>query len=554
LGCKTLEIKTDIIPVMESKEIRSLFLEFFREKGHIVKESSSLIPRDDPTLLFTSAGMNQFKKEFLGEGDPTLKRACSCQKCFRTSDIDEVGKTGRHHTFFEMLGNFSFGDYFKEEAITWAWELVREKFKIPEDSLWITIYYQDEEAFKIWRDKIGVREEKILRLGEDTNFWEMGPTGPCGPCSEIVVDRGEEFSCGKPTCGVNCDCDRFVELWNLVFTQFDRKEDGTLEPLPRKNIDTGMGLERACAILQGKRDNFLTDLFKPIIVNLENLTSLTYSSHTYSFRVIADHIRAITFLINDGVLPSNTGRGYVLRRLIRRALAQGRKLALHPPFLYRLVGAVVNKMGDFYPDLRLRKEHIIQVLHGEETTFSQTLEEGMEMLKEIMEKAKEKRISGKDLFRLYDTYGFPLELAEELIREEGYEVDRKGFQEEMEKQKLRARQAWEKERREISLSGKIYTQLKEKFGPTKFIGYETLEGKGKVLTLIKEGKEKEKAEKGEEIEILVDPTPFYAESGGQVGDTGYIKTQNGVVRVLDTYYGEENLIISKGKVIEGSIE
>lgn len=541
---------------MRSEEIREVFLDFFRKKGHVIKDSAPLIPQDDPTLLFTTAGMNQFKKEFLGKGDPALRRVATCQKCLRTSDIQEVGKTGRHHTFFEMLGNFSFGDYFKEEAILWAWELVRETFRIPEEKLWITIYKEDEEAFRIWKEKVGVKEERIVRLGEETNFWEMGPTGPCGPCSEIVVDRGEEFSCGKPDCDITCDCDRYLELWNLVFTQFDRQEDGTLKPLPRRNIDTGMGLERACAILQNRLDNYLTDLFLPLIQELEEMSGRDYSSSIYSFRVIADHIRAITFLLNEGVLPSNTGRGYVLRRLIRRGVVVGKRVNLSPPFLYRLVPRVIEKMESFYPDLKLRKEHIIQALHAEESSFSRTLEEGKGMLEEMVREVKEKGeriIPGDKLFRLYDTYGFPLEITRELVKEEGLTLDEEGFQREMEKQKRRAREDWEKSRKEIKAEGRIYTRLRERWGETRFTGYEKLEGKTKILSLIQKGEEKEEIREGEEIEILLESTPFYAESGGQVGDRGFIKGKDGIVEIEDTYYGEEGLIIHFGKVREGWI-
>ena len=529
---------------------------FFRKKGHVVKESASLIPHNDPTLLFTGAGMNQFKKEFLGLGDTSLKRATTCQKCFRTSDIEEVGKTGRHHTFFEMLGNFSFGDYFKEEAIIWAWEYVREILKIPEEALWITIFKDDEESYKIWREKVGVAEERIIPLGEDTNFWDMGPTGPCGPCSEIIVDRGKEYGCSQPDCGVECECDRYLELWNLVFTQFDRQEDGKLLPLPQRNIDTGMGLERVCCILQNVEDNFLTDLFLPIIRNLEEISNKKFKENIYPFRVIADHVRGMSFLINDGVLPSNMGRGYVLRRLIRRALALGRRLEIPLPFLYKLVPSVIQVMEKPYPDLHIRKEHIVQVIHTEENVFSKTLEEGIEVLEDLIEQSKregKKIFPGKALFRLYDTYGFPPELAEELVKGENLEPDSRGFEEEMEKQRERARSAWKKERKEISTEQEIYTSLSEKVKTIEFIGYEMLQGKSKILFLLREGKEVDKLKQGEEGEVILSPTPFYAESGGQVGDTGWVRGKGGSAEVRNSYY-RNNLRISYLYCKEGYLE
>ncbi len=537
---------------MKGEEIRKIFLDFFKKKKHIIKESAPLVPKDDPTLLFTGAGMNQFKKEFLGIGDPELKRVATCQVCFRTSDIEMVGQTGRHHTFFEMLGNFSFGDYFKEEAIAWAWEFVREVFRIPEEKIWITIYREDEEAFYIWRDKIGVKEERIVSMGEDTNFWSMGPTGPCGPCSEIIVDRGEEYGCGKETCGVGCECDRFLELWNLVFTQFDRQKDGTLNPLPQKNIDTGMGLERAACLMQRVEDNFLTDLLFPIIKKTEILSHKKYQGDSkIPLRIIADHIRGITFLLSEGVLPSNEGRGYVLRRLIRRGITWGKNLGLQPPFLYQLVPVVIEIMGETYPEVRVKREHIIQVLVSEEKSFARTLEEGMEMLEGML---KEKRIlSGKEVFRLYDTFGFPPELTEEVAAKKGVVVDMEGFEREMELQREKGREAWRKEERSLPTLRKVYEKVKSKAGEIPFLGYQTLNTQAKVISLIKEGKEVGKVEEGEEVEIVISPTPFYAEAGGQRGDKGWIESKGGRIEVSDTYYGTEGLIVHQGKVVRGEI-
>ena len=536
---------------MKSNEIRESYLNFFKSKSHIIKESSSLIPEGDPTLLFTGAGMNQFKKEFLGIGNPELKRVVTCQKCFRTSDIEEVGKTGRHHTFFEMLGNFSFGDYFKEEAITWAWEYVREILKIKKEVIWITVFKDDEESYKIWNKEIGIPPERIVSLGEDTNFWDMGPTGPCGPCSEIIIDRGEKYGNGKENCGIECDEERYLELWNLVFTQFDRKENGKLLPLPQKNIDTGMGLERACSLLQNVEDNFRTDIFLPIIHALEEISEKKYEDYKYNFRVIADHIRGITFLINDGILPSNIGRGYVLRRLIRRALSVSKKINLKIPFLYKLIPEVVEIMRKPYSDLEIRKEHIIQVVHSEEVSFSRTLEGSSEVIKSLIQKYKKEKIfPGKELFYLYDTYGFPLEFAKEIVKEEGLKLDMNGFEEEMKKQKERARISWNKDAREIS--SEEYSSIKERIREIEFTGYEKLEGEGKILSLLKDGKEIGEIKEGEKGEAIISPTPFYSELGGQVGDKGWIKGKGGKCRVLDSYF-KENLRITLIKCIEGRL-
>ncbi len=433
---------------MESSKIRTEFLNFFKKKGHIIKPPSSLIPKDDPTLLFTGAGMNQFKKEFLGIGDKKLKRVTTCQKCFRTSDIEIIGRSPLHHTFFEMLGNFSFGDYFKEEAIQWAWQFVTEVFKLQKESIWISIYKDDEEAYRIWNKEIGIKDNRIVPLGKEYNWWDAGEVGPCGPCSEIIIDRGKAFGCGKKTCGITCDCGRHLELWNLVFTQFNRKKDGSLEPLPQKNIDTGMGLERASAIMQKMEDNFLTDLFSPIVQSICEKAKAKYEkTNIRPVRIISDHIRAIVFLISDGVFPSNEGKGYVLRRLIRNASRQGETLKIKLPFLYELVPNVVKIMNDAYPDLKERREHVIQVLKSEEDSYQRTLEEGSKILKEIFQKQKDKKqklIQGKELFKLYDTYGMPPDLVEEIAKDEGFSVDKEGFQKEMYSQKEKGRTCMDK--------------------------------------------------------------------------------------------------------------
>ena len=552
---------------MESNVIRERFLTFFQKKGHVLKQSASLIPAQDPTLLFTGAGMNQFKKEFFGQGDPNLKRAVTCQKCFRTSDIEEVGKTTRHHTFFEMLGNFSFGDYFKEGAIAFAWEFTRKEFNLPEEDIWISIYKDDEEAHDVWQRKIGIPEQKIVRLGEEENWWNMGPTGPCGPCSEIIIDRGERFGCGKSTCGVDCDCDRYLELWNLVFTQFDRQEDGKLIPLPQKNIDTGMGLERAAVLMQQVTDNFLTDLLSPILAQLCEMGKIGYGSGNTqadkAIRIVSDHVRAMTFLISDGVFPTNEGRGYVLRRLIRRAMRQGDMLGIAAPFLYKLVPRVVEIMQGGYPDLKSRQEHVIQVLKSEEDSYKHTVEEGMRILEEIIDKSHRKKqllISGRDIFKLYDTYGFPLELAQEVVKGKGLEVDMEGFQKEMDSQKERGKLSWKQGREELPEGEGIYPEFKNRFGSTEFVGYEQTECSAKILALVenpcqkgKEGIEIEEAGEGGKVEILTEKTPFYAEAGGQVGDKGIFRTKAAEGIVEATYYREPDLALHLATVKKGKL-
>ncbi|RME62950.1 MAG: alanine--tRNA ligase, partial [Nitrospirae bacterium] len=430
---------------MESKKIRSAFLEYFRENSHEVVKSSPLVPYDDPTLLFTNAGMVQFKGVFLGQETRPYSRATSCQKCMRAggkhSDLENVGHTARHHTFFEMLGNFSFGDYFKREAIRFAWQLLTEWFKLPKEKLWVSVYEEDDEAEGLWKTETDVDPKKIVKLGAKDNFWQMGDTGPCGPCSEIIIDQGEEVGCGRPDCNVECDCDRYLELWNLVFMQYNRKEDGTLEPLPRPSIDTGMGLERITAVLQGKHSNFETDLFMPIIERAGSIAGLSYGKDervSTSLRVIADHTRAAVFLLSEGLVPSNEGRGYVLRRIIRRACRHGRLLGLERPFLYEVVDAVVETMGEVYPEITDEIERTKTLLRIEEERFGRTLEVGLQKMDELIAEAKASRegiIPGEEVFRLYDTFGFPLDLAKDIAHDEGLQVDEKGFHEAMARQR-----------------------------------------------------------------------------------------------------------------------
>ena len=546
---------------MLSSEIRKCFLEYFKKQGHKIIPSSSLIPPGDPTLLFTNAGMVQFKRVFLGEEKRNYSRAASCQKCLRAggkhNDLENVGLTIRHHTFFEMLGNFSFGDYFKEEAIVYAWELLTKEFCLPKERLWITIFKDDDEAYKIWHRKIGIPSERIVRLGEKDNFWAMGDTGPCGPCSEIVIDLGERFSCGKPDCKVGCDCDRYLELWNLVFMQYNRDSEGRLTPLPNPCIDTGMGLERMAMVLQGVNSNYETDLFMPLINAIAEMAGIDYGKNkreTVSFHVIADHSRAIAFVIADGILPSNEGRGYVLRRILRRAVRHGRLLGLKEPFLYRLAEIVVKLMGEVYPELIESLPLIKEITQREEERFFETLDFGLKLLTEEIEKIKKKGesvLNGEIAFKLYDTYGFPIDIINDITREENLSVDMAGFEKAMSLQKARAREA--QKIGEGILSGlDIYTELTYKGEKTEFLGYFTCELNSKVLHLIKDGKEVNILKSGEKGELVTEKTPFYAERGGQVGDTGIIIWEKGVADVLDTQHAG-NLIVHIIKIREGEL-
>jgi len=540
---------------MKFNEIRETFLEYFRKKGHTIVSSSSLIPEGDPSLLFTNAGMVQFKRVFLGEEERSYRRAASSQKCIRAggkhNDLEKVGFTVRHHTFFEMLGNFSFGDYFKEEAIEMAWDFLTREVNIQEQRLFVSVFEDDHEAFKIWREKIGVPAEKIFKMGEKDNFWSMGETGPCGPCSEIIIDQGKESGCGRPDCQPGCDCDRFLELWNLVFMQFYRDQDGTLTPLPKPCIDTGMGLERIAAILQGVKSNYDTDVFRSLISSIEDISSQVYGEDAekdISFRVIADHSRAATFIICDGVFPSNEGRGYVLRRIIRRALRHGKKLGIEGPFLTKICGQVVDLMEDAYPEIREKQNYMAQAIFGEEERFSETLDSGLKILMEEIEKAKDIGIiSGEAAFRLYDTYGFPLDLTIDIVNEYGLKVDEEGYHREMELQKKRARLSWPGE----ELKTIIYKNLLPPSQKVFFVGYEKTETRSHVLKIIKDNQSVDGAKQGDEVEVITHETPFYGQAGGQVGDKGFIFNDNFSLKVEDTSKPLHNLTVHKGRLEKG---
>ncbi len=547
---------------LTSNEIRKNFLEYFKNKGHEIVKSSSIIPETDPTLLFVNAGMVPFKNVFLGLEKRRYKRAASCQKVFRVSgkhnDLDNVGYTPRHHTFFEMLGNFSFGDYFKKEAIEYAWEYLTKVLEIPEEKLHVSVFMEDDEAYDIWKNVIGLSEEKIHKLGVEDNFWSMGETGPCGPCSEIYFDRGEEY--GNPEFGSDED-ERYLEIWNLVFMQYNRDETGKLTPLPHPNIDTGMGLERIASVLQGAKSNYETDLFMPIIKWTENISGKKYDPenpkdiNTISMRVIADHLRAITFLISDGVFPSNEGRGYVLRRILRRALRYGKELGLEKPFLHEGIDVVIDIMKETYPELIGNQNFIKNLVKAEEERFIKTLKRGMEILYEIIEKAKKegrKHITGKEVFTLYDTYGFPVDLIEDIARDNDFGVDIAEYYKYLEEQKERARKSWKSQAKEVK---PVYIEIKNKFGENEFLGYQHLEvDDAKLLSIVKEDKEVNQLTEGEEGEIILDRTPFYPEKGGQVGDVGIIETDGALFEVYDTQTPVEGIIVHKGKVVYGKFQ
>lgn len=546
---------------MKANEIRRRFLDYFARNGHTVVPSSSLIPKGDPTLLFTNAGMVQFKGVFLGEERREYTRAVSCQRCMRAggkhNDLENVGRTARHHTLFEMLGNFSFGDYFKEGAIGYAWEFLTKEMGLRPEVLWITVFKDDDAAAGIWERVIGIPRERIVRRGEEDNFWAMGDTGPCGPCSEIVIDQGEGVGCGRPTCRVGCDCDRFMELWNLVFMQYNRDSKGQLTPLPNPSIDTGMGLERLAAVVQGKKGNYDTDLFTPIISYLEDLTQKAYGEEMAtdtSMKVIADHSRAITFLITDGVLPSNEGRGYVLRRIIRRAGRHGKLLGLGEPFLYKVIGCVIDLMGDTYPEIRRARDLIVRAVSGEEERFLETLVKGLGILEEevkTLKKKGERVIPGGLAFRLYDTYGFPLDLTADIVRGEGFSLDEEGFNRAMEGQRLRAREAWKGSGEEAIQE--LYKRLMTEGIKTSFVGYHMDVISSKVICIIKDGKVVESASHGDRCEVITEDTPFYGESGGQVGDIGVILGKALELEVVDTKKPFEELIVHHCLVKEGKV-
>jgi alanyl-tRNA synthetase len=537
---------------LSAKQIRSLFLNYFQERKHEIVPSSSLVPGNDPTLLFTNAGMVQFKDVFLGKEERPYKRATSSQRCVRAggkhNDLERVGYTARHHTFFEMLGNFSFGDYFKPEAIRFAWEFLTITLKLPPEKLWVTVYKDDTEAANIWLKEIKVDPNRFSRLGEDSNFWSMGPTGPCGPCTEIFYDHGDHIWGGPPGSPEE-DGDRYVEIWNLVFMQYDRAADGSMTPLPKPSVDTGMGLERISAVMQGVQNNYDTDLFQALITVIAQLSHTSDLSNT-SLRVIADHIRSCAFLIVDGVVPSNEGRGYVLRRIIRRALRHGNKLGLHDAFFFKLVQPLVNEMGDAYPELTKAKAHIEKVLRQEEEQFSVTLSQGLKLFEQAISGLKSSVIPGSMVFKLYDTYGFPVDLTADIARERNLQIDLEGFETEMTQQRERSRQA--------SKFEADYTTGANIDAPTKFVGYKNLLHEytpdiGKIIALYRDGKAVETLQAGEKGSVILDRTPFYAESGGQVGDQGTLRTTLAVFNVLDTQK-QGQAFVHLGDVTKGSLK
>jgi alanyl-tRNA synthetase len=544
-----------------SSEVREAFLSYFEDRKHKRIRSGPLVPENDPTLLFVNAGMNQFKDVFLGLEKRNWKRAVTSQKCMRVSgkhnDLETVGRTARHHTFFEMLGNFSFGDYFKKKAIEYAWELCTDIYQIAPDRLSITVFQEDEDALTIWRDYIGIPEARIWKMGKKDNFWSMGDTGPCGPCSELHYDTGTSPA-GHTDCSPECDCGRYVEIWNLVFMQFNRTSDGQVIPLPSPSIDTGMGLERISCVLQGVQSNYDTDLFRPIIAEACRLTSVRYgdnSENDVSLRILSDHSRACAFLIDNGVIPSNEGRGYVLRKILRRAIRHGQKLGMQDPFIFTLAALVSELMSDAFPELKQSREYTAQIVKLEEEQFSTTLSHGMQILNEICEtasKGKSTMLPGAELFRLYDTYGFPLDLAQEIADERGFEIDEAGFYAEMEKQKTRARASWKGGDKEIK---PVYQELVERGLETEFKGYDQMiPVPGKVLAIVQGGTLVSKVGAGETADVILDQTPFYAEAGGQVADRGVIENEAFRASVDQVFTPVSGVRLHTIRVEQGSLQ
>ncbi|OQX25496.1 MAG: alanine--tRNA ligase [Desulfobacteraceae bacterium IS3] len=543
---------------MRGSDVRRQFLEFFNKYHHQIVRSSSLVPQDDPTLLFTNAGMVQFKRTFLGEEKRDYVRAATSQKCVRAggkhNDLENVGYTARHHTFFEMLGNFSFGDYFKEKAIDFAWELITQRYGLPADKLWVSVYLDDDEAHDLWRKNTGIPESRIVRFGEKDNFWAMGDTGPCGPCSEIMIDRGPAFGCGKPECKIGCECDRYLEIWNLVFMQFNRDESGKMTPLPKPSIDTGMGLERIVSVLQNAPTNYDTDLMLPVIKKCEILSEKKLGASPESdvaMKVIADHSRASAFLIGDGVLPSNEGRGYVLRRIMRRAIRYGRNIGLTKPFLHETADVVFEMMKDAYPELAEAKAFITNVIKNEEIRFSETLDTGLRLLNDTLEDMKVKgqtTVPGQMIFKLYDTYGFPVDIIRDVVRDRHIGLDMEGFNENMERQR-------EQSRTTVAFSkiSDAYKNLSAQGIKPVFTGYDSVSCDSEILVLVSDGKEVSEAGTGSDVEIVTEKTPFYGESGGQVGDRGKISGENFEMAVSDTIKDPTGMIIHKGKIVSGKI-
>ena len=533
-------------------ELREKFLAYFESKGHLRLPSFSLVPKDDNSLLLINSGMAPMKKYFTGEVTPPRKRVTTCQKCIRTPDIERVGITARHGTFFEMLGNFSFGDYFKSEATAWAWEFCTKVMEMPVDKLWVTIYQDDDQAFDIWTKEVGVSPDRIVRLGKEDNFWEHG-SGPCGPCSEIYFDRGEKYGCGSPTCGVGCDCDRYVEFWNVVFTQFDSDGKGNYPPIEHPNIDTGMGLERLACIMQGVDNLFLVDTMQKIMQHICRIADVKYGDDDkkdISLRVITDHIRSTTFMIGDGVMPSNEGRGYVLRRLLRRAARHGRLLGIDRSFLAEVAETVIAENKGAYPELEEKRAMILKLINVEEESFAKTIDQGLQILNNLIENHSGEVLSGEDAFRLNDTYGFPLDLTKEIVAERGMSVDEKRFHELMQEQRERARNA-RKNAGADAWAGEndILADVPE----TKFLGYELASSPATVLAILKDGERVDSATAGDEIALILDQTTFYAESGGQVGDVGPISAENALIAVDQTTKNHAKNYIHHGTVQAGVI-
>jgi len=543
---------------MTGNEIRNKFLEYFKRHDHQVVRSASLVPQDDPTLLFTNAGMVPFKRTFLGEQNREYSRAVSSQKCVRAggkhNDLENVGYTARHHTFFEMLGNFSFGDYFKEKAIEYAWDLIINGYGISSKNLWISIFKEDDEAHNIWQQRMGVPEDRIVRLGEKDNFWSMGDTGPCGPCSEIHIDRGERFGCGRESCQVGCDCDRYLEFWNLVFMQYNRDASGKMTPLPKPSIDTGMGLERIASILQNTDTNYETDLLFPIIQQVETLAKTRYGQKEeadIAMKVISDHSRSTAFLIGDGILPSNEGRGYVLRRILRRAIRYGRNIGLTKPFMHRTAKIVAELMAPAYPELLEASAFITNVIENEEMRFFETLDNGLKLLNDTLSGLKEKGIKevpGDIIFKLYDTYGFPVDIIEDVTRDEDMILDMAGFDSSMAIQRSQSRSM-------VSFSGiqEVYKTLSGQGLQQTFVGYGQTSSDARIILLVSDGKDIHEAKEGDEIEIVTDRTPFYGESGGQVGDQGTLHGNDGAANIINTVKDPTGLIIHRAIITSGTV-
>jgi alanyl-tRNA synthetase len=546
---------------MTGADLRAAFLSYFERQGHRVLPGSSLIPGNDPTLLFTNAGMVQFKENFLGMGPADLKRAATSQRCLRVSgkhnDLENVGYTARHHTLFEMLGNFSFGDYFKTDAIFFGWDFLTREVGLDGKRMTVSVFREDDEAYDIWHKKMGVPASRIVRFDEKDNFWAMGPTGPCGPCSEILYDQGEGTGCGKPGCAVGCDCDRFLEIWNLVFMQFNQAESGTRTPLPKPSIDTGMGLERLAAVAQGVTSNYDTDLFLPILAEISRLSSVPAGKSKATdaaMRVIADHARATAFLIADGILPSNEGRGYVLRRIMRRALRHGKKLGFEGPFLHRVAAAVVKEFSPAYPELAKSASFIDTMAMHEEKRFLETLDAGLRMVEDEFArigKAGGAVFAGEVAFKLYDTYGFPMDLTADLCRERGVALDTQGFETEMEKQRTQSRVSWKGG--EAAASDAAANILAGAGIAVEFVGYDRTAAPAKVTALFRKGEQVGKAAAGEEIDFVTDVTPFYGESGGQAGDVGTGAGKGFRIQVLSTRKPSADIIVHHARVTDGSV-